>query len=320
MMQNKFDGLSIAGISLNLKQLSKNELTGVLIDDIARYSFYMAEMAGIRFILLESKMGENETPANCEKSSERLSNILGYPIVYYFTKLKFYERARYIQKTVYFITEDGDIFLPNMILTSKSKDKKTPKKLSAAAQYLLLYHLQVDNLNGLSVTEITELVSRYSYVSIAKAVQVLEELKLCIGNKDNERNKRIIFEKEGLSLWKEAKPYLSSPVKEVKYCDALPQLKFQYSGVSALEKYSSIAPDDNQTISVYVKDFRKDAFLGLNEMDGKVKVELWRYPEIIQNSDIVDRLSLFLSLENDPDPRVDKENKSMFEKIWQTPQ
>ena len=89
--------------------------------------------------------------------------------------------------------------MPNMILTSKSKDKKTPKKLSAAAQYLLLYHLQVDNLNGLTVTEITELDSRYSYVSIAKAVQVLQELKLCIGNKDNERNKRIIFEKEGLN-------------------------------------------------------------------------------------------------------------------------
>lgn len=34
-------------------------------------------------------------------------------------------------------------------------------------------------------------------------------------------------------------------------------------------------------------------------------------------SDTVDRLSLFLSLENNEDPRVEKENKSMFDKIWQ---
>lgn len=35
-------------------------------------------------------------------------------------------------------------------------------------------------------------------------------------------------------------------------------------------------------------------------------------------SDVVDRLSLFLSLEGDSDPRVDKENKIILDKVWQT--
>lgn len=34
-------------------------------------------------------------------------------------------------------------------------------------------------------------------------------------------------------------------------------------------------------------------------------------------SDTVDTLSLFLNLEGHEDPRVEKENKSMFNKVWQ---
>ena len=32
-----------------------------------------------------------------------------------------------------------------------------------------------------------------------------------------------------LHYYNKAKPYMSSPVKEVKYCDAIPPVKFQYA-------------------------------------------------------------------------------------------
>lgn len=317
-MQNKLENISVAGMNVSLEELQRKELKGAIVDDIARFKFYRAGFAGNDFVLLVSKFSGNETPANCAKISSRLAAAMSSPVVFYFPSLKFYERQRFIDKQVFFITDSGDAFLPNMILSSKTKDKKEASKLSASAQFLLLYHLQQRKLEGMSVSEIADAVKQYSYVSIAKAVENLENLGLCECRKDQNRSKRIKFLAEGLNLWELARKYMSSPVKEVKYCDTVPSTKFQYSGLSALSSFTMIAPDEIPTIAVYSGNFNESDFEGMNTFDGNIKVEIWRYPEMDEKSDTVDKLSLFLSLEDDPDPRVDKENKQMYEKIWQT--
>ena len=315
-MQNELKNISVAGMGVTLAELQRKELKGAIVDDVARFKFYRATMAGNEFVLLVPKVGTNETPANCAKISTRLSSGLNLPIVFYFPTLKFYERQRFIEKQVFFITGRGDVFLPNMILSSKVSKKKETSKLSAAAQFLLLYHLQQNGLGGLSISEIADIIPQYSYVSIAKAVENLEALGLCECIKDLERSKRLKFNAEGLALWEKAKPFMASPAKAVKYCEAVPADRFQYSGISALASYTMISPDENPTIAVYSSEFKEGNFQGLNDFDGNVRIEIWRYPALDMESDTVDRLSLFLSLEDTEDPRVEKENKSMFDKIW----
>jgi len=316
-MQTELKNTSVAGMNVALTELQKKELKGAIVDDIARFQFYRAAVAGNEFVLLVPKISINETPANCAKIAGRLSPGLSLPTVFYFPSLKFYERQRFIEKQVFFITGRGDAFLPNMILSSKASKKKEVSKLSSAAQFLLLYHLQQGGLDGLSISEIADMISQYSYVSFAKAVENLEALGLCECIKDPERSKRLKFNVEGLALWEKAKPFMASPVKAVKYCDAVPADRFQYSGISALASYTMISPDENSTVAVYSGEFKDGDFPGLNDFDGNVKIEIWRYPAMDMESDTVDRLSLFLSLENNEDPRVEKENKSMFDKIWQ---
>lgn len=179
MVQKQIKDISVAGIDIPLSEIPKKELKGVIIDDIARFSFYRAAFARAAFVLLVSKLGVNETPANCSKISGRLSSVLSLPIVFYFSDLKYYERQRYIEKCVFFITERGEVFLPNIILHSKKEKTKNPSKLSASAQFLLLYHLQKMSLDGLSVSEMALKIRQYSYVSIAKAVENIEALGLC---------------------------------------------------------------------------------------------------------------------------------------------
>ncbi len=316
-MQNKINSISIAGFVIPLSEIPKKELKGAIADDIVRFSFYRAEFAGTAFVLLVSKLGVNETPANCSRISDRLASVLSVPIVYYFSNLKFYERQRYIEKSVFFITEREEVFLPNIILHSKKEKIKKPSKLSAAAQFLLLYHLQIMSLEGLSVSEISSKICQYSYVSIAKAVENIEDLGLCECRKDSARSKRIRFVAGGRELWEKSRPYMTTPVKEVKYCDAIQATGFQYSGVSALASYTMISQDEVPTIAVYSGRFDEADFRGLNDFDGNVKIEIWRYPEMDTESDVVDRLSLFLSLEGNSDPRVDKENKIMLDEVWQ---
>lgn len=241
-MQTELKSTSVAGMNVALAELQRKELKGAIVDDIARFKFYLAVVAGNEFVLLVPKNSINETPANCAKIAGRLSPGLSLPTVFYFPSLKFYERQRFIEEQVSFITGRGDAFLPNMILSSKASKKKEVSKLSAAAQFLLLYHLQQGGLDGLSISEIADMISQYSYVSFAKAVENLEALGLCECIKDPERSKRLKFNVEGLALWEKAKPFMASPVKAVKYCDGIPAAGFQYSGISALASYTMIAP------------------------------------------------------------------------------
>lgn len=318
MMQEIIDHIILAGVPILLTPFQKKELEGVLVDDVMRYSFFQAELNETRFVLLIPKNGETETPAICCRMSSRLEKAFSLPVVFYFEGLKYYERMRYIQKRIYFISSDENAYLPNLLLSAKPKGKKKAVKLSAAAQFLLFFHLQRKNLNGCSVSEIASYIPVYSYVSIAKAVEVLEDLKLCVTRKEDGKNKRITFPESGIALWEKVKEYLSNPIKEVRYCDNLPSGEIRYSGISALSQYSSLSSDDSQTVAVYSRDFKPEHFTGLNDYDGPVKIEIWRYPPIEPNSRHVDRLSLYITLKEDKDPRVEKETKIMFDEVWQT--
>lgn len=317
-MQQQEADIYVAGLKVGLSEMAKEELKGVPIGETIIFTFYRAELAGPGFILIVPKFDKNQTPAFCANTSRRLSSLFSQPVVFFFRNPKFYERQRLIEKGVFFITGRGEAFLPNMVMLSRPKTQKTASRLSASAQFLLLYHLQEGTLDGRSVSEIAERISQYSYVSIAKAVESIESLGLCGCTKDDGRSKRLRFLWEGRELWDKAKPYMSSPVKEVRYCDAIPSVKFRHAGISALSSYTRLCPDESPTIAVYSGDFKESDFPGLNSFDGKVTVEIWRYPAIDIDSQMADKLSLYLSLETDPDPRVENENETMLEKIWQT--
>ena len=304
----------MAGISVDLMQVPRAELRGVTVDDVARYAFYKANLQSGSVIVLEPKSGVKVTPLQCSKVALRLSQVLRLPIAFKFDKLEYYERMRLLQKNVYFIAGDN-MYLPNLILTAQSP-KKIAKKLSAAAQYLILHHLQKDRLEGLSVSEISELVP-YSYVSVAKAVEVLEDLSLCKCEKDSARSKRLYFEKAGREYWDVVRQYLVSPVKKVFYCDRIVGAQCPKAGISALAEYSFLAEDSQKTVAVYDMDFKDIQFEGMNDFDGPIEVEVWKYPHVALSCDIVDKLSLYLSLDADQDPRVEKENNNMLEGIWE---
>ena len=303
----------MVGISVDLIRVPRAELRGVTVDDVARYAFYKANLQSGSVIVLEPKSGVKVTPLQCSKVALRLSQVLRLPIAFKFDRLEYYERMRFLQKDVYFIAGDN-MYLPNLILTAQSP-KKVAKKLSAAAQYLILHHLQKENLEGLSVSEISELVP-YSYVSVAKAVEVLEDLSLCKCEKDSSRSKRLYFEKTGKEYWGVVRQYLVSPVKKVFYCDRIVGAQCPKAGISALAEYSFLAEDNQKTVAVYDMDCKDIQFEGMNDFDGPVEVEVWKYPHVALSCDVVDKLSLYLSLDADQDPRVEKENNNMLEGIW----
>ena len=54
---------------------------------------------------------------------------------------------------------------------------------------------------------------------------------------------------------------------------------------------------------------------GLNKMDGHIKIEVWEYPPI-RLKKVVDKLSLYMTLKNDSDARVENELEIMINELW----
>jgi hypothetical protein len=244
--------------------------------------------------------------------------MIGLPIVYLFQGLQFVERNRLIDRGVYFIVSGKYAFLPFLVLNTREKEQKKSEELSAVAQYILLYHLQVESLEGASMVELEKKLP-YTYVTISRAFKTLGDLKLCMIWADENRIKRLHFEKSPKEQWEHILPYLKSPVNRVLYLDSIADgINMTYGGITALSHYTHLNPDEVCTCIIDTKRYRElqsaGAFKNLNESEGVIRLEVWNYPSLSQ--DYADPISLYLTLKDEKDPRVEKELELMISKIW----
>ena len=310
--------VKVAGKVLALSPMKKEELKGIPIDTKLKFQFYRATFKENAFCLLETKKEENHASLDCLRLAERLTNILHWPVVFLFRNLQFVERNRLIDRGVYFIVSDKFAFLPFLIINYKETTHKKAEGLSSVAQYILLYHLQIDDMNGWSMADMGEKLP-YTYVTISRAFKNLEELRLCKIEMDENRVKRIFFEGTKKEVWERSLPYLKNPIKKKLYCDDIvTDLPFTKGGVTALAHYTSLNPDETKTYVMDAKGYKdlqhNSIFVNRNDVEGNIIIEIWNYPPLHQ--DYADPLSLYLTLRDDRDPRTEKELEIMINKLW----
>jgi hypothetical protein len=267
---------------------------------------------------LGTKKEENHASIDCLRLAERLKNILHLPVVFLFRNLQFVERNRLIDRGVYFIVSDKFAFLPFLIINYKETVHKKAEELSSVAQYILLYHLQIDDVNGWSMADMEQKLP-YTYVTISRAFKNLEELQLCKIETDESRVKRIFFEGTKKEVWEHSLAYLKNPVKKILYYDDIvTDLSFTEGGSAALAHYTSLNPDETKTYVMDTKGYKNlqhnSISVNKNDIEGNICIEIWNYPPLHQN--YADPLSLYLTLRDDRDPRTEKELEIMINKLW----
>ena len=90
--------------------------------------------------------------------------------------------------------------LPGIIALEKTSNRKIAEVLTPVAQYILLYHLQVGSIEGMSPRDIAPLLP-YSYESVTLGVTCLEDVGLCQKIQNGQRSKVVHFELKGKELW-----------------------------------------------------------------------------------------------------------------------
>ena len=309
----KMKDIFILGRPIQLQERSKAQMKGVTIGDSLAYKFYDGEFHGMPLLFAESK-GKVATPRSLSVTASNLTSLFQLPTVFMLPACPAYERQRLIDKDVYFVVSDKFAYLPMLLANERIRKTKLSKALTPVAQYLLLYHLQIESIEGLAARDIEDKIP-YSYASITLGITCLEDLGLCRKVADGSKRKTIHFDKAGKELWEQAQPFLISPVEERIYCDELlSEDHFTTCGINALAHYTRINPDSERTIMMSAKqlrDFRSSGVLVRpNEFDGNIIIEAWKYPPVTSigtKAEWVDKLSLVISLREDTDPRVEGE-------------
>ena len=304
--------ITIAGQRIELKELSIQDKKGLWLELIANFNMMQFEFNGQFMLLLVAKGEMDYTNVQRRKISERIESIKHIPAVFYFDNLLTYERDRLVEQGVYFIVADKFAFVPTLIINRLSTKSEIKELFYPSTQYILFYHLQIESLDGLSLKELEDKVP-YKYKTIAKSIKQLEALGLV--SLEGSRNKKLVFELSGKELWDKASTNLIDPIKSIEYTsDVFPE--GDIGGISALSHYSMLVPEDVPTRVLTAEWVREHKYSipELHSFEDTQRIEIWKYPPS-GTSGYVDKLSLFLTLKDDNDPRVEKEIAIMMNKI-----
>ena len=291
-----------------------------------RYQIYAAKIFGRSwFMALESADWDSCSPGEYRKHFEQISLVAETnSIVFVLPFLSSTTRNRMVQMNIPFVIPGVQIFLPLCMINLQEIGGPLPSVkggcLIPAAQVLLLSQLLKGDIENLSTKEIAEKLG-YSTASISNACAQLRKNNLCVSYRKG-KEALLDFSRDTYNTWTRALPLLKSPVKGrflIKRGDN--GLKAKQAGISALAHRSNLADDELPTLALA----RREVDYGLTQgwfeksadrYEADAVIESWRYdPILISEDESVDPLSLYLSLRDNPDERVQSELNSMMESI-----
>lgn len=313
--------INILGKSIDLVRRPDDRLKGINMWEKLSFDFFEGMFRDTVLLFVKPK-GMNPTPKKCALISERLLQLFHLPVVFILSPGQAYERQRLLEKNVYFIMSDRYANLPMLVAMEKVAARKIPDKLTPVAQYILLYHLEVESIEGKSIKSIASIMP-YSYESVSIGLSCLTDVGLCEKEAIDSRSRAIRFKWSGRELWENATEYLINPVEKRVCCDGLnSERMYPVCGINALAHYSMLNPDPEKWLMMTLKEYResseKNILVNPNEFDGDIIIEAWKYP-IVKSKDVtvewVDPLSLVLSLNKDEDPRIEEEVEQIINKF-----
>ena len=299
---------------MSIKTLDKQRLGKLPLIITGSYHCYEAVLMGIPVILLEV-LHNDYTPKLLQKHQQMVMGLMQSHVVFAMENVVSYHISRMIDLAVNFIIPDKLIYVPTLLIylrEVKDTRKLDDEVMPGIAQCLLLFHLQRKSLNGWTTRELTEKFDM-SYASMNRAIRWLNVKGLVELEGVKEKTLKMIG--KGKELWEKAMPLMLSPVERILYTDEQLEEK-PIAGESALESYTMLSSPEvpcKAVSKVWVTEHAKKM---LNKNYGECRVEVWRYdPMLLAKGNVVDPLSLYLSLQSNEDERVRIELRNLIDNV-----
>lgn len=290
-----------------------------------RYALRSVSLFGRKCVLaLESSDWDPGSPAEYASQASRLQETLGEPVAIVIPRIPSYARNRMVHSGVPFIVPGSQMFLPSLLVDLRERFDRHPRgtgnRLMPATQCTLLYHLLRNPIVGVPLRTIAEVVG-YSPMNLSRVKDELEAAGLCEPVREG-RTVVLKFSEQGRSLWEQALPLLTSPVRHTHWVRwnrvGYPALQ---SGLTALSHRTMIEDDPIPTYALPHESYRLNLEKGLfhgcpGPSEANLRLEAWSYnPLLLGDNECVDPLSLFLSLQDTADERVHQQLETLIEEV-----
>lgn len=241
-------------------------------------------------------------------------------VVYVNNTLSSEERRSLITQHINFIVSNRQFFVPELGIDLRelfTRKRNMDKNLSfspvtQALLIQLLFNPQVSKRNiSFTANELLGLY-KYSRVTLSKCISELINAEILIVT-SNERfiEKRYSLKYNKKETLKKALPMLCDPVKKRVWVDKIPVLEMGicYAGETALAQYTLLATSNKPIFAITQTTFSKLINnRTLNKVthidDVKALIEIWRYPTPKASTQIVDEISLYITLKDNNDERI----------------
>jgi len=310
----------VLGAGVDYKKIEPEKLRNLPFFLAKGYDFGEIILYNQRIVLLVLK--DEFTTEILRTHLEKVRAALDAITVAVIPPVKAYKRLRLIEKKVPFIIPGKQMYMPDLLISlkeygTKAKEGKQPEYMQPAAQLLLLYHLQIETLEGLNLGMIANKL-RYNPMTITRAAIYFHNTGLC--KIEGTKEKFLKFNRAKRELWDIANPRMTNPVKKVHFYTGHslhPYLK--KTNINALAHYTDLN-DEKVEFFAMRPGFRKliggVSLKPIDPSEGNICIEEWKYdPELLAKTEFVDPLSLYLCFRKNKNERIETALEKLTEQI-----
>jgi hypothetical protein len=297
-----------------------------------KYNFYEITILGQSCILLEI-IDESPTINSLIKNIATIQKYIPKQVVIYFKELSSYRRKSLITNRISFIDEQGQFFLTffgllinnnsknmNEMLSSEIDAQKYLKKISfnSITQLAFLYFLYNEKVS-ITNNDFAKIFSTSS-MNASRALKGLYYNNLVDYKITGKTSRSKIYNMiSNDKYYMKGMDHLINPIKKIVYVKDIPENSY-IAGLEALSKTSMLNPTIYKVRAISSNHFKEQNIKVIINEDiikdsNLVKLEIWKYdPKYFVKNNIVDILSLYLTLKESKDERIEKEIKQLLRK------
>lgn len=265
-------------------------------------------------------------PQQINQHAKLLHELLHAPVIIGLPEITPGERKQLIAHRIAFVVPDKQLFAPQLgvILTERfsSEPPRQQELFSPATQALLIWFLNHHLLTQIWHPFEDAATLGYAGMTATRAVRELLKFEL-FELEVRGRAKYLKLKSTRRDLWDGAKPRLRTPVLRTKwtYDRRIVQMAdARWAGESALAHMTMINEPRQQVVALTVEAEQRAKQAGIffepHEIADGIAVQVWRYdPGILGKSQTVDPLSLWLSLRDNQDDRIQMALDELEEKF-----
>jgi DNA-binding MarR family transcriptional regulator len=290
------------------------------------YVFYRVSILDIPCLLMVARDEEEQTPASISKQILQVRAKWDGEVIYLRSLVSAYNRKRLIEQKVSFVVPGNQMYLPMLGIDLREHFKQVrsvaPSKFSPSTQAVVLYALLKGPIHNYTPSRLAKELG-YTVMTLTRVFDELASLGLAeVVTEGREKMLRLSDGKN--VLWEKTREFMRSPVKRRTFIRPPgPNWEGLPAGLTALAHFTLLAPPANP---VYAVDLNGWKGMNLQHMIVELpipepqsfEIEVWNYsPLLFKEDDVVDRFSLYLSLRDNSDERVQSALEKMMEEvIW----